>query len=125
MYKENNPSPSTPTSPMVGIFFDESWWLEQSWERVTEGTLLTNYIEIDPLWWPFVIWMVDVTIINNLIPGRASFDHFFTTHRKQKQKKKKKKKTKKKKKCITVFDESTPNFRSWKKNKLFWPFWIF
>ena len=33
----------------------------------------------------FVIWMVDVTIIYNLIPDRASFDHFFSTLRKQKK----------------------------------------
>ena len=33
----------------------------------------------------------------------------------------------KKKKCITVFDKSPPNFRSWKMNKWsnFWPFRIF
>ena len=28
------------------MFFDKSWWLEQSWKRVTKGTFLPCYIEI-------------------------------------------------------------------------------
>ena len=39
-----NPAPT----PLAAIFFDESWRLEQSWERVTEETFLLNYIEIRP-----------------------------------------------------------------------------
>ena len=31
------------------MFFDESKWLEQSWQRITEGTFLQNYIEIGPV----------------------------------------------------------------------------
>ena len=43
IYKENKPR------PLVAMFFDESKWLEQSWKRITKGTLLQNYIEIGPV----------------------------------------------------------------------------
>ena len=52
-----------------------------------------------------VFCMVDVTLLSNLIPDRASLDHFSSTLTTRK-------------KCITVFDESPPNFRSLKINKL-------
>ena len=53
----------------------------------------------------FVFCMVDVTIISDLIPDRASFDNFFSTLRKRK-------------KCITVFDRYPASFSSLKMNKL-------
>ena len=40
MYRENKPR------PLAAMFFDESKCLEQSWQRITEGTFLQNYIEI-------------------------------------------------------------------------------
>ena len=50
--------------------------------------------------------MVDVTIIGNLLPDRASFDHFCSTLRKRK-------------KCVSqFFDQSSSNFGSLKTNKL-------
>ena len=59
----------------------------------------------------FDFCMVVVTIISNLIPDRASFDHFCSTLRKRKE-------------CITVFDQSPPNFGNLKMNKLS-NFWLF
>ena len=35
-------------TPLAAIFFDESWWLEQPWKRVTKDTFLPSYIEIGP-----------------------------------------------------------------------------
>ena len=35
--------------PLAAMFFDKSKWLEQSWERITKGTFLQNYIEIGPV----------------------------------------------------------------------------
>ena len=32
--------------PLAAVFFDESKWLEQSWQRITKGTFLQNYIVI-------------------------------------------------------------------------------
>ena len=31
------------------MFFDKSKWSEQSWEGITKGTFLQNYIEIGPV----------------------------------------------------------------------------
>ena len=35
--------------PLAAMFFDESKWLEQSWQRITKGTFLQNYMEIGPV----------------------------------------------------------------------------
>ena len=43
LYRENKPR------PLAAMFFDESKWLEQSWQRITKGTFLQNYIEICPV----------------------------------------------------------------------------
>ena len=34
---------------LVAMLFDESWRLEQSWQRVTRGTFLPSYTEIGPV----------------------------------------------------------------------------
>ena len=43
MYRENKPR------PLAAMFFDESWRLEQSWEKVIKETFLPCYIEIGPV----------------------------------------------------------------------------
>ena len=35
--------------PLTAMFFDESWQLEQPWQRVTKETFLPGYIEIGPV----------------------------------------------------------------------------
>ena len=37
---------ATEPYPLMAMFFDESWQLEQAWWRVTKGTFLPSYIEI-------------------------------------------------------------------------------
>ena len=34
---------------MAATFFDESKLLEQSWYRITKGTFLPHYMEINPV----------------------------------------------------------------------------
>ena len=35
--------------PLAAMFFDKSWRLKQSWQRVTKETFLPSDIEIGPL----------------------------------------------------------------------------
>ena len=57
--------------PLAAIFFDESWWLEQHWKRVTKDTFLPSYIEIGPFVYGkkiFKVFYID-TYIGKISPA--------------------------------------------------------
>ena len=89
IYRKNKPR------PLAAMFSDESKWLEQSWQRITKGTFLQNYMEIGPVvsnkkiflsflyryigkrspvpWWP--CFLTNPNGLNNV--GRGSTKEYF------------------------------------------------
>ena len=52
MYRENK------LRPLAAMFFDESWWLEQSLYMVIKETFLLSYNEISPMVYDKKIFIV-------------------------------------------------------------------